>query len=68
MHPRALLTRALTAVTPDEAAASLIPFVDTFTMDMTGQYLTLYGARDIGTASAVLGPDLPMAIPLQLPW
>ncbi|KAJ7451383.1 oxidoreductase [Mycena latifolia] len=54
------------AVTPEEAAASLIPFVDAFTMEMTGQYWAPRGARDIGTASAVMGPDLPT--PLQLPW
>ncbi|KAJ7451378.1 oxidoreductase [Mycena latifolia] len=54
------------AVTPDEAAASLIPFVDAFTVNMTGQYWAPRGARDIGTAEAVLGKDLPT--PLQLPW
>ncbi|KAJ6536439.1 oxidoreductase [Mycena vulgaris] len=54
------------AVTPDEAAASLIPFIDAFTMDMTGQYWAPRGARDIGTAEAVMGKDLP--VPLQLPW
>ncbi|KAJ7106561.1 oxidoreductase [Mycena epipterygia] len=54
------------AVTPDEAAASLIPFIDTFTMEMSGQFWAPRGARDIGTAEAVMGKDLP--IPLQLPW
>ncbi|KAJ7208579.1 oxidoreductase [Mycena pura] len=54
------------AVTPDEAAASLIPFIDTFTMAMTGQYWAPRGARDIGTAEAVMGKNLP--IPLPLPW
>ncbi|KAF7342398.1 Oxidoreductase, short chain dehydrogenase/reductase family superfamily [Mycena venus] len=54
------------AVTPDEAATSLIPFIETFTMDMTGQYWAPRGARDIGTAEAILGKNLP--IPLQLPW
>ncbi|KAJ7679734.1 oxidoreductase [Mycena rosella] len=54
------------AVTPDEAATSLIPFIDAFTMAMTGQYWAPRGARDIGTAEAVMGKHLP--IPLQLPW
>ncbi|KAJ6557523.1 hypothetical protein B0H19DRAFT_1210433 [Mycena capillaripes] len=54
------------AVTPDEAAASLIPFIDTFTMAMTGQYWAPRGARDIGTAEVVMGKNL--SAPLQLPW
>ncbi|KAJ7451359.1 hypothetical protein FB451DRAFT_1409863 [Mycena latifolia] len=32
------------------------------------QYWDCGGGADIGTACAVLGPDLSMAIPLQLPW
>ncbi|KAJ7843497.1 oxidoreductase [Mycena leptocephala] len=54
------------AVTPDVAAASLIPFIDTFTMAMTGQFWAPRGARDIGTAESVMGTNLPT--PLQLPW
>ncbi|KAJ7164495.1 oxidoreductase [Mycena filopes] len=54
------------AVTPDEAAASLIPFIDSFTLDMSGQYWAPRGARDIGTAEDVMGKNLPA--PLQLPW
>ncbi|KAJ7020527.1 oxidoreductase [Mycena alexandri] len=54
------------AVTPEEAAASLIPFVDSFTLAMSGQYWAPRGARDIGTAEAIMGKDLP--VPLQLPW
>ncbi|KAJ7065745.1 oxidoreductase [Mycena amicta] len=54
------------AVTPDEAAASLIPFIDTFTLAMTGQYWAPRGAGDIGTAQDTMGKDLPA--PLQLPW
>ncbi|KAJ7149399.1 oxidoreductase [Mycena crocata] len=54
------------AVTPDEAAASLTPFIDKFTIDMSGQYWAPRGARDIGTAEAVMGSNLPA--PLQLPW
>ena len=33
------------AVTPEQAAASLIPFVDAFTMEMTGQFWAPRGAR-----------------------
>ncbi|KAJ7636416.1 hypothetical protein FB45DRAFT_906595 [Roridomyces roridus] len=54
------------AVTPDEAAASLIPFIDAFTLAMSGQYWAPRGARDIGTVEDVLGSNLPT--PLQLPW
>ncbi|KAJ7062439.1 oxidoreductase [Mycena belliarum] len=54
------------AVPPAEAAASLIPFVDAFTLEMSGQFWAPRGARDIGTAPAVLGDNLPA--PLQLPW
>ncbi|KAJ6473980.1 oxidoreductase [Mycena vitilis] len=54
------------AVSPDEAAASLIPFIDTFTLEMSGQYWAPRGARDIGTAETIMGKNLPA--PLQLPW
>ncbi|KAJ7247397.1 oxidoreductase [Mycena haematopus] len=54
------------AVTPAEAAASLIPFIDQFTMEMTGEFWAPRGSRDIGTAEAVMGSNLPT--PLQLPW
>ncbi|KAJ7451366.1 hypothetical protein FB451DRAFT_707445, partial [Mycena latifolia] len=47
------------AVMPDEAAASPIPFVAAFTIDMTETYWAPRGARDIGAAEAVLGNDLP---------
>ncbi|KAK0256842.1 hypothetical protein LTR91_011008 [Friedmanniomyces endolithicus] len=57
------------AVTPDEAAKSLIRWVEEeFDMSKTGQYWAPRGAADIGTAEAVLGAkkgDLPT--PLQLP-
>ena len=58
------------AVTPDEAAESLIRWIEVeFDMSKTGQYWAPRGAADIGTAEAVLGAkkgDLPT--PLQLPW
>ncbi|KAG8531060.1 uncharacterized protein KY384_004417 [Bacidia gigantensis] len=54
------------AVTPDEAADSLVKFIDTFDMSKTGQYWAPRGPSDIGTAEPVLGKDLPT--PLQLPW
>ncbi|KAF7296273.1 Short-chain dehydrogenase/reductase family protein [Mycena chlorophos] len=54
------------AVTPDEAAASLIPFIEGFTLAKTGQYWAPRGARDIGTAEDTMGKNLPT--PLELPW
>ncbi|KAJ7728299.1 oxidoreductase [Mycena maculata] len=57
------------AVTPDEAASSLIPFIDTFTIGMTGQFWAPRGARDIGTAEAVLSDQAEREkVPLSLPW
>ncbi|KAJ5492875.1 hypothetical protein N7539_001621 [Penicillium diatomitis] len=54
------------AVTPDEAAQSLASFIETFDISKTGEYWAPRGPRDIGTAEAVLGENLPT--PLQLPW
>ena len=54
------------AVTPDVAAGSLAEFVETFDISKTGEYWAPRGPKDIGTAEAVLGKDLPT--PLQLPW
>jgi NAD(P)-dependent dehydrogenase (short-subunit alcohol dehydrogenase family) len=54
------------AVTPDEAAKSLIEWVQALDMSKTGQYWAPRGAGDIGTAPHVLGDNL--ATPLQLPW
>ncbi|KAI9778527.1 MAG: hypothetical protein M1839_008058 [Geoglossum umbratile] len=55
------------AVTPGEAAASLIDFIDnSLDMSKSGQFWAPRGPRDIGTAEAVMGTDLPT--PLQLPW
>ncbi|KAI9879572.1 MAG: hypothetical protein M1830_008106 [Pleopsidium flavum] len=54
------------AVTPDEAAGSMIEFIERFDIKMTGEYWAPRGPRDIGTAEATLGKGLPT--PLQLPW
>ncbi|KAI9763560.1 MAG: hypothetical protein M1840_000422 [Geoglossum simile] len=55
------------AVTPNEAAASLIDFIDnSLDMSKSGQFWAPRGPRDIGTAEVVMGTDLPT--PLQLPW
>ena len=57
-----------TAVTPDEAAKSVIEFTDSFDISMTGQYWAPRGPADIGTAEPVLGPKNKLPTPLQLPW
>lgn len=74
----------LAAVTPDEAAASLVDWVDTFDISKSGQfwaprgpgYVTPYPLpavtdavhRDIGTAEQTLGPKDELSTPLHLPW
>ncbi|MCJ1465951.1 hypothetical protein MMC07_004570 [Pseudocyphellaria aurata] len=63
---RLLGSPSMIAVTPDEAAESLIEFISTFDIQKTGEYWAPRGPRDIGTAGPVLGDDLPT--PLQLPW
>jgi hypothetical protein len=59
-------TLRLEAVTPDEAAKSLVEWAEKLDISKTGQYWAPRGAGDIGTAPHVLGNDLPT--PLQLPW
>jgi len=54
------------AVTPDEAAESLVEWVQALDISKTGQYWAPRGPNDIGTAEPVLGKNLPT--PLQLPW
>ncbi|KAN0106032.1 oxidoreductase-like protein [Hyaloscypha variabilis] len=54
------------AVTPDEAATSLIEWTGKLDISKTGQYWAPRGPRDIGTADVTIGTDLPT--PLQLPW
>ena len=60
------LSLSNTAVTPDQAADSLVKFIDTFDISKTGEYWAPRGPRDIGTAEPVLGKDL--STPLKLPW
>ncbi|KAK1764071.1 NAD(P)-binding protein [Phialemonium atrogriseum] len=54
------------AVTPEEAAKSLIEWIGKLDISKTGEYWAPRGPGDIGTASAVLGEGLPT--PLHLPW
>ncbi|KAH8886758.1 NAD(P)-binding protein [Thozetella sp. PMI_491] len=54
------------AVTPGQAAESLVDWAEKLDMSKTGQYWAPRGPRDIGTAEPVLGTNLPT--PLQLPW
>ncbi|KAM3087030.1 hypothetical protein ACMFMG_001140 [Clarireedia jacksonii] len=54
------------AVTPDEAAESLVQWVEGLGMEKSGEYWAPRGPRDIGTAEVTLGKGLPT--PLQLPW
>lgn len=54
------------AVTPEEAAASLIEWTETLDISKTGEYWAPRGPRDIGTAQVVLGDNLPT--PLRLPY
>ncbi|KAH8662099.1 oxidoreductase [Xylariales sp. PMI_506] len=54
------------AVTPDEAAKSLVEWTDSLDASKSGEYWAPRGPRDIGTAGPVLGQGLPT--PLKLPW
>ncbi|TVY57843.1 putative oxidoreductase [Lachnellula suecica] len=54
------------AVTPDEAAKSLVEWVEKLDMSKSGEYWAPRGPRDIGTAEVTIGKNLPT--PLQLPW
>jgi len=56
------------AVTPDEAAESLVDFTKTFDLAKTGEYWAPRGPADIGTAEEVLGKKSELPTPLQLPW
>ncbi|KAJ9647151.1 hypothetical protein H2201_003421 [Coniosporium apollinis] len=56
------------AVTPAQAADSLIDFIATFDMSKTGQYWAPRGPGDIGTVEHTMGPKKDLATPLQLPW
>ncbi|KPM39176.1 hypothetical protein AK830_g7389 [Neonectria ditissima] len=54
------------AVTPDEAASSLIDWTHKLNLSKSGEYWAPRGPGDIGTAEAVLGGGL--STPLKLPW
>ncbi|KDN61042.1 putative oxidoreductase [Colletotrichum sublineola] len=54
------------AVTPDEAAESLVKWTSDLDMSKTGEYWAPRGPGDIGTAEPVLGKGL--STPLRLPW
>ncbi|PBP18143.1 oxidoreductase [Diplocarpon rosae] len=54
------------AVTPDEAAKSLVEWTEKLDLSKSGEYWAPRGPRDIGTADVALGKNLPT--PLQLPW
>jgi len=66
LSPLLVVLQILAAVTPEKATSSLIPLVDSFSMEKTGQYWAPRGTRDVGTAEAIMGKNLPA--PLQLPW
>ncbi|KAL2757714.1 hypothetical protein ACRALDRAFT_2051537 [Sodiomyces alcalophilus JCM 7366] len=52
------------AVTPGEAAKSLMEWTENLDMSKTGKYWAPRGPGDIGTANVVLGSDLPTPLPL----
>ncbi|KAI1405219.1 oxidoreductase [Hypoxylon fuscum] len=54
------------AITPDEAAKSLVEWAEKLDISKSGEYWAPRGPRDIGMAETVLGKNL--ATPLQLPW
>ena len=57
------------AVTPSEAAASVIQFIKQFDIKQTGQFFAPRGPADIGTWEETVGPkDQASGRPLKLPW
>ena len=56
------------ALTPDEAADSLIDWIKTFDISKTGTYWSPTGPKYIGTVEAVMGPAKDLPTPLQLPF
>jgi len=56
------------AVTPGEAAESLVKWIDGLKTEHSGQFWAPRGSRDIGTAPYVLGDNKVGEGPLQLPW
>lgn len=55
------------AVTPDEAAKSVVKWTKDLKMEHSGQFWAPRGSRDIGTAPYVIA-DKEDEGPLQLPW
>lgn len=56
------------AVTPDEAAATLVKWTEDLDMSKSGEFWAPRGPRDIGTAKPVLGKGLEQGKALHLPW
>ncbi|KAF2803803.1 NAD(P)-binding protein [Mytilinidion resinicola] len=56
------------AVKPNEAAAGLVDWIESFDISKTGEFWAPRGASDINSAEAVLGPLDTLPVPLQLPW
>ncbi|KAI1779089.1 oxidoreductase [Hypoxylon cercidicola] len=54
------------AVTPEEAAKSLVDWTEKLDITKSGEYWAPRGPRDIGMAETVLGKNL--ETPLKLPW
>lgn len=58
----------IAAVKPDEAATTMIEFIDDFGLDKTGTFWAPRGPDDIGTAEQTIGGKEDLPTPLQLPW
>ncbi|KAL7409066.1 NAD-binding protein [Mrakia frigida] len=54
------------AITPEVAAPVFLDFVESLTIEQSGQFWAPNGPKGIGNAEEVLGKDLPT--PLQVPW
>ncbi|KAG5979090.1 hypothetical protein E4U55_005573 [Claviceps digitariae] len=54
------------AVTPDEAAVSLVDWIKKLSVDKSGEFWAPRGPRDIGTVEFTMGRNQPT--PLRLPW
>ncbi|KAL3420359.1 short chain dehydrogenase reductase family superfamily [Phlyctema vagabunda] len=54
------------AVTPEEAAKSLVEWAEKLDISKSGEYWAPRGPGDIGTAEVTIGKGL--STPLQLPW
>ncbi|KAL2065374.1 hypothetical protein VTL71DRAFT_3044 [Oculimacula yallundae] len=54
------------AVKPEEAAETLLDWVEKLSMEKSGEFWAPRGPRDIGTAEETMGKNL--STPLHLPW